>query len=438
MNTAAMASFRAPGHVEGAFGLECAMDVLARELEIDPLELRRRNYADHDQEKEPPVLRTSISTSATRLGAERFGWDARSARESAIERGALRRGVGMASLTWGAGGGPPAYATVRINRDGSVEVLTGAQDLGTGARTVLAQIAAEVLGAKLEDVRTVLGDTERLPFASNSWGSITTASVGPAVRVARRGGARRAVRGGGGNARHCSRDDLESRDSEIHAKSSDRCMLFRGRVREARRRDDHRPRKPRAEPGEDGDIARSGRNSPRSKLILETGRVRVLRIVSAHDSGRIVNPTLAESQLEGGIIQGIGYALFEERVLDARFGTAAQPDDARVQDSDDGGRAGDRRVLCRHSGYGRQSHRSEGRGGAADHCDGAGDRECGGGCARGRGEGDSDDAVESPGGTDLVTAQRRCWRWSAASAGGWLAAAGGALGCWPALGRSSS
>ena len=68
----------------------------------------------------------------------------------------------MASLIWGAGGGPPAYATVRLNRDGTVEVLTGAQDLGTGARTVLAQIAAEVLGAKIGDVRTVLGDTERL------------------------------------------------------------------------------------------------------------------------------------------------------------------------------------------------------------------------------------------------------------------------------------
>jgi xanthine dehydrogenase YagR molybdenum-binding subunit len=73
---------------------------------------------------------------------------------------------------------------VRINRDATIDVLTGAQDLGTGARTVLAQIAAETLGARIEDVRTVLGDTERLPYAGNSWGSMTTASVGPAVRVA--------------------------------------------------------------------------------------------------------------------------------------------------------------------------------------------------------------------------------------------------------------
>src|SRR5262249_49949285 len=147
----------------------------------DPLELRMRNYADHDQEKHRRYSDKRLAD-CYRLGAERFGWNA--ARNQPLGHGRIRRGAGMASITWGAGGGPPAYATVRINRDGTIEVLTGAQDLGTGARTVFAQIAAEVLGADIDDVRTVLGDTERLPFASNSWGSITTASVGPAVRVA--------------------------------------------------------------------------------------------------------------------------------------------------------------------------------------------------------------------------------------------------------------
>src|SRR5947199_2199594 len=158
------------------------MDWLARELAMDRLELRRRNYADHDQDKNRPYSAKHLDE-CYRLGAERFGWSlARSRTRDANAR--VRRGVGMASLSWGAGGGPPAYATVRINGDGSIEVLTGAQDLGTGARTVFAQIAAEVLGARVDDVRTILGDTEGLPFASNSWGSITTASVGPAVRVA--------------------------------------------------------------------------------------------------------------------------------------------------------------------------------------------------------------------------------------------------------------
>ena len=115
--------------------------------------------------------------------------------------GRVRRGFGMASQTWGGGGGPPAYAIVRLNPDGTVEVLAGTQDLGTGSRTVFAQIAAEVLGARLADVRVVLGDTERLPYSENSWGSITMASrrARPcAWRPRTRGGAAR------GGVRDCS------------------------------------------------------------------------------------------------------------------------------------------------------------------------------------------------------------------------------------------
>jgi CO/xanthine dehydrogenase Mo-binding subunit len=229
----------------------------------------------------------------------------------------------MASLTWGAGGGPPAYATVRLNRDGTIEVLTGAQDLGTGARTVLAQIAAEVLGAKIENVRTVLGDTERLPFASNSWGSITTASVGPAVRVASEE-ARDSLFEAAAGMMNTEPEDLESRDGEIHAKSSDACMLIRDVCEKL---------------GDVMIIGQGSRGPNPDKTALsafgahfaevevdtETGRVRVLRIVAAHDSGRIINPTLAESQLEGGIIQGLGYALFEERILDERLGIPLNP-----------------------------------------------------------------------------------------------------------------
>ena len=320
-NAAPMASFRAPGNVEGGFGLESAMDVLARELDMDPLELRRRNYADHDQDKNRRYSAKHLDECYTR-GAERFGWS-RARSQKRDENARVRRGVGMASIVWGAGGGPPAYATVRINGDGSIEVLTGAQDLGTGARTVMAQIAAEVLGAKIEDVRTVLGDTERLPFASNSWGSITTASVGPAVRVAAEE-ARDALFEAAAGMLDTKPEDLESRDSEIHAKSSDRCLLFRevcerlGDVmiigQGSRGPNPHNTT-----------LSAFGAQFAEVEVDTETGRVRVLRIVSAHDSGRIVNPTLAESQLEGGIIQGLGYALFEERVLDSRTGLPLNP-----------------------------------------------------------------------------------------------------------------
>ena len=320
-NTSAMTSFRAPGHVEGAFGLECAMDVLARELDIDPLELRRKNYAQRDQRKDRAYSHKALRACYAE-GAERFGWTrARAAKRRSSDR--FRRGVGMASLTWGAGGGPPAYATVRLNRDGTIEVLTGAQDLGTGARTVMAQIAAEVIGAKVSDVRTVLGDTERLPFASNSWGSITTASVGPAVRVAAEE-ARDALFDAAAGMMDTTPEDLESHDSEIHAKSNDKCMHIRD-VCEKLGDVMIIGQGSRGPNPDKTTIAAFGAQFAEVEVDVETGRVRVLRIVSAHDSGRIINPTLAESQLEGGIIQGLGYALFEERILDERLGVSMNP-----------------------------------------------------------------------------------------------------------------
>lgn len=229
----------------------------------------------------------------------------------------------MASVVWGAGGGPPAYASVRLNRDGSIDVLTGSQDLGTGSRTILAQIAAEQLGARAEDVRTVLGDTERLPYAPNSWGSITTASVGPAIRVAAEE-ARLVLFEAAATLLDVHPDRLVSQGSVIRVRDTDKSMTF-GTVCEKL-----------------GDVMISGHGSrganPGNTAIcafaaqfaevevdVDTGQVRVLRVVSAHDSGRIINPTLATSQVEGGVIQGLGYALFEERVLDAKSGIPLNP-----------------------------------------------------------------------------------------------------------------
>ena len=326
-HTGAMASFRAPGHVEGAFGLECSIDALARELGMDPLELRLKNYAKHDQEKDRPYSDKHLDE-CYRLGADRFAWRDRNPLPNAEDR--LRRGRGMASVSWGAGGGPPAYATVRINPDGTVDVLTGSQDLGTGARTVFAQIAAEALGASINDVRTILGDTERLPYTGNSWGSQTTASVGPAVRMAAED-ARARLFEAAAQLLGVSPDDLEARHSVI-------------RVREGRPQP--KGNSPELSFSQIGAKLRNvmiigqgsrGPNPDRTALFafgaqfaevevdVETGHVRVLRIVAAHDSGRIINPRLAESQLEGGILQGIGYALFEERIIDEELGLPLNP-----------------------------------------------------------------------------------------------------------------
>lgn len=334
-HTGAMASFRAPGHVEGAFGLECAMDALARALSMDPLDLRRRNYAARDQEKDRPYSDKKLDE-CYRLGAARFGWSNpfhREARDaaaeydsarSAAEYGRYRRGRGMASLSWGAGGGPPAYATVRINSDGTVDVLTGSQDLGTGARTVFAQIAAEALGANIADIRTVLGDTERLPYTGNSWGSMTTASVGPAVRMAAED-ARRTLLDAASTMLDAPSATLECRYSVIATtKGPKREMTF---AEVGDRLGDvmilgHGSRGPNPEKTA---IFAFGAQFAEVEVDVETGRVRVLRIVAAHDSGRIINPRLAESQLEGGILQGLGFALFEERVIDESLGVPLNP-----------------------------------------------------------------------------------------------------------------
>lgn len=337
-NTQAMAAFRGPGHTEGAFALERAMDELARELGMDPLALRLRNHADHDQEKDRPYSSGSLGP-CLEEGARRFGWAQRHSRSHDAGRGKTmaqdsgtginfpaggaptsrwRRGFGLAAQIWPAGGGPPAYATVRIHPDGSVDVLTGTQDLGTGARTIFAQVAAEALGAKLSDVRVVLGDTERTPYTGNSWGSMTTPSVAPAVRM----------------AAEEAREHLVEAASEILGVPVGQIDVRDGMIIPC----NGAPSVPIAEVTEQlGEVTITGNGSrgpnPRGVGLMTfgaqfaevevdtwTGNVRVVRLTAVHDVGRVLNPLLAQSQLEGGIIQGIGFALFEERIVDERLG----------------------------------------------------------------------------------------------------------------------
>jgi xanthine dehydrogenase YagR molybdenum-binding subunit len=340
-NLGAMSSFRAPCNVEGAFGLERAMDVLARELGMDPLDLRLLNYATRNQGKDTPYSAKRLDE-CYRVGAERFGWWVRAgstrassgdgsgsaaldeaARKPLAKSGPVWRGYGMASQIWGGGGGPPAYAMVRLEPDGSAEVLTGTQDLGTGSRTVFAQIAAEALGARLEDVRVVIGDTERTPYTGNSWGSITVASVGPAVRMAAEDARSQLLEAAAGML-DTTPDRLVARDGVVRVMRGTRSLTFAeigehlGDVMIV----GHGSRGPNPN---DTTLSTFGAQFAEVEVDVETGVVRVLRIVAVHDSGRIINPALAESQLHGGIIQGTGYALFEERVVDHALGLPLNP-----------------------------------------------------------------------------------------------------------------
>lgn len=323
VHSQAMAAFRAPGHVEGAFALERAMDALAAELPMERLQLRRCNVPGRDQEKQRPYSADALGQCLDE-GARRFGWRAEGAGSTDDATGGRRlRGVGCAAQIWGAGGGPPAYATVRVNSDGTADILSGTQDLGTGARTILAQIGAESLGARFADVRVILGDTERTPYAGNSWGSMTTASVGPAIRAAGEDAQRR-LREAAAEMLECHPDDLVAQDSVVTTRDGARSLSFADVAKKL------------------GNVMIMGQGSrgPNSREVglvsvgaqfaevevdAETGHVRVTRIVAVHDAGRIINPLLAQSQLEGGIIQGLGFALFEDRVVDPTTGIPLNP-----------------------------------------------------------------------------------------------------------------
>ncbi len=338
VNSSGMQAFRAPGYAEGAFGLESAMNALARELGMDPLKLRRRNFTRIDPRQSRHYTGNALRECYD-AGASRFDWNGRELRRAGPEpgtpaaggatrsrgpRGTVRRGFGLAAQLWPTGGGPPSYAHVRLNGDGSVDLLAGTQDLGTGARTVLAQIVAEALGARLADVRAVIGDTETLPYTGNSWGSMTTPSVGPAARMAAVD-ARRLLLEAAAPMLGVQPGDLETADSLVIVRDTDRAMTF-AEVCDALGDVMIIGRGTRGPNPDDKSIATFGAQFAEVEVDVETGIVRVVKIVAAHDAGRIINPTLAESQLEGGIIQGLGYALFEERVLDARTGVQLNAD----------------------------------------------------------------------------------------------------------------
>jgi len=313
-----MSAFRAPYFVEGAFALESAMDLLARRLRRDPLELRLRNLATSDPERDRPYSANALVACYADV-ARRIAWsDRRGGEPQADTVARVARGVGVAAQVWGAAGGPPAYAEVRVHRDGTALVVTGTQDLGTGTRTILAQIAAEVLGLPPAAVHVVLGDTDAGPYAGNSWGSMTTASVGPAVRMAAED-AKRQLFQMAAELLGVSAARLSVRRGRIVAGTGRKSVAFErvtehlGEIMIVGR--GHRGPNP-----ESVTVATFGAQAAEVEVELDTGMVRVLRLAAAHDCGRAINPELAESQIHGGLLQGLGYALFERRVQDPASG----------------------------------------------------------------------------------------------------------------------
>ncbi len=315
-NTGPAVAFRAPGYVEAAWALEQAVDMLARELKMDPIELRLKNYAETDQKREKPFTRGDGLRRCYEAASERFGW--RLYRRDA-QSGSKRRGIGMAAHEWGGSGYPPAYAWVKLNADGTADVVTGTQDIGTGTRTALTQIAAEELGLPLDKVALHLGDTAQGPYAPVSSGSATQPTLGPAVRAAAADAKRQLLEAAG---TYLEVDPLKLRvqDDKVFVEAE---AGHATTVEEVTQRiaphmiQGHGGRGPNPT---DKSIRTFGAQCAEVEVDTETGDVTVLRLVASHDCGRIVNPTMVDSQVVGGVTQGIGFALAEERILDHRRG----------------------------------------------------------------------------------------------------------------------
>ncbi len=312
INTAPMKAFRAPGFVEGTFGLECLVDELAAKLDLDPLEFRMRNYANANESR--PYSSKNLMR-CYELAQKH--WDRRHeirARSDATHK----YGVGLASQIWYGGGGPPSYAWSRVGSDGRCVIVTAMQDIGTGTRTAMAQIAAEELGFPADRVDVVIGDSARGPYASISAGSSTVPSMGPAVRAAAHD-AKRQIIEIAAQRHHLEERVLDIKDGLVVSADGNLSCPVEDVVGLLN----------------DGQILGKGARGPNPTgmsvltfgcqvaevaVDIETGEVDVLRVAAIHDIGRVISPLQARSQVEGGIIQAIGHTLSEERLLDPQTG----------------------------------------------------------------------------------------------------------------------
>jgi xanthine dehydrogenase YagR molybdenum-binding subunit len=315
INAGPAAAMRAPGHPQGCFALEQLIDELAEQLNLDPLAVR-------DKIDEHPARREE-----RRIGAQLANWSER--HKPGADSGPIKRGLGVAQSVWYRIGDLDSSAEVRITRDGSVELLSAVQDIGGGIRTVLAQVVAEELGLQVRDISVRIGDTN-FPQGPASGGSKTTNSITPAARNAAYA-AKRQLLEQVAPLLNTAPDQLVMSDGKVFAQTNpEKTITFKQAA--ARLKTDEVS----ARAGRNDDYTSDSEgkeNNPRSRRITyggvqfaqvavdtETGIVKVEKVWAVHDCGRPMNSLLLESQINGGVLQGISYALYENRVLDRNYG----------------------------------------------------------------------------------------------------------------------
>jgi xanthine dehydrogenase YagR molybdenum-binding subunit len=325
VNIATPTPMRAPGENPGLFALESALDELADRLGIDPIALRTINHADVNEQTGKPWSSKYLKE-CYRMAAEHFGWAKRDPRPGSMRDGNLLVGWGMATATY-PGIRSPGAAKVRLLQDGSVDVVSATQDMGGGTYTTMAQIVADVMGVAIDRIRTVLGDS-LLPPAPVSGGSMTTASILPAVRKAAQDALNKlkqlAATMPASPFTDRRPDDILAEDGRMFPKGADRStgLAYEEVLKRTSQLAIEGEGYTRPGPERDTYAFQSfGAQFVEIKVDPEIAKVQVSRVVSAFDVGKIVNAKTARSQGYSGVIMGIGMALMEHTVYDSRDGS---------------------------------------------------------------------------------------------------------------------
>jgi len=304
INAGPGAAFRAPGHPQGCFALEQAIDELAVKLNMDPLTLREKIDESPARKVERQII------------LERTAWSKR--RPAGADTGPVKRGMGVAQSVWYRFVDMNSSCEVRVSRDGSVELLSAVQDLGGGTKTILAQVVAEEFGIPPQSVGIRIGDT-RYPIGPNSGGSVTAGSITPAVRNAAYQ-AKQQLLAAAAPSLGVAPGELAFEDGRVVVKSDSSRSLTLRQAAGKLTTDEIAVRFTRVPDYTKEKLTYGGVDFVELAVDTETGRVHVERVFGAHDCGRPINPTGVISQINGGMLQGISYALFEQRIMDAQKG----------------------------------------------------------------------------------------------------------------------
>jgi len=322
LDLATSCDMRGPSASTALFALESAMDELAVALKVDPLELRLRCYSDRDQNDDRPYSSKALRECYSQ-GAEAFGWSKRNPEPRSMRDGSDLVGWGMATGVWEALQMPIAVR-IALSANGHAEVACATSDIGTGTYTIMAQVAADMLGLPLDNVSVKIGDSSlpQSPVEGGSWIATSVANGIASTADAIRGELLR-LAGQMPNSplANADVDDVALVDGKLASRrDASRAVSVAGVMRHGGV--DRIERELTTTPKEDHSRAQNTHSAIFAEVRVDEqiGVIRVARVVSAVAAGRILNPKTAGSQILGGVVWGIGMALHEETVIDHRFG----------------------------------------------------------------------------------------------------------------------